>query len=127
MSKFIVAIIAVILLSVPVAADGITGNEVMFDHAATEYDLDAGTLAAIAILESGWGRSELAKNKYNLYGWTTDDGGWMSFEGWEKCVFHVAEAIQNRPHDTIMDIANWYHPHDPEIWADAVEEIRGML
>lgn len=51
-----------------------TDNADYFYYAEQEYGLNGVFLAAIAIHESGWGTSSIAKNKNNLFGYMAYDG-----------------------------------------------------
>lgn len=61
-----------------------------------EHKINAIMLASIAALESGWGKSDLAENSNNLFGWTNDDGGFMEFDSKEECIQYVAQAISEK-------------------------------
>lgn len=63
-----------------------------FLEAESTYGVDASFLAAVAALESGWGKSELARKKNNLFGWRGADG-YMAFDSPEDCIDHVAEYL----------------------------------
>ena len=50
-------------------------------------------LAAVAALESGWGKSNIAEKKHNLFGWG-GASGYMEFESKESCISHVAQRLK---------------------------------
>ena len=94
-----------------------------FYEAAEYYDLDPILLMSIATLESGYGTSTLAQNRNNWFGWTRGDGSFMDFDSPEHCIWHVARAISNRPHDNIVQIASWYNPQYLGTWSLGVLKI----
>lgn len=55
------------------ADNGLKGLGEYFINAENEYNINAVVLMAIACLESGYGTSELAKKKNNLFGLKADD------------------------------------------------------
>jgi len=65
-----------------------------FAEAERETGINAAWLAAIAALESGWGRSDLAMDKCNLFGWMGSDG-YRSFDSPEACIMIVAKALRD--------------------------------
>lgn len=96
-----------------------------------QYGVNAVALSSIAALESGWGRSELAQTKNNLFGWRNNDGDYMYFETKEDCVEHVAEflSVNYLSEDgkfyndgtEIEDIASFYS--ESSEWKNLVEDI----
>ena len=98
-----------------------------FLQAEEEYNINACLLASIAALESGWGRSALAKNKNNLFGWKGKDG-YKEFESPERCIDFVAWKLSkkyiSKGLDTIDKIAPVYCNEE---WAGYVKDIWGGL
>ena len=98
-----------------------------FLQAEEDYGINACFLASIAALESGWGRSDLAKNKNNLFGWKGKDG-YKEFESPERCIDFVAWKLSkkyiNKGLDTIDKIAPVYCNEE---WAGYLKDIWGGL
>ena len=98
-----------------------------FLQAEEDYGINACFLASIAALESGWGRSDLAKNKNNLFGWKGKDG-YKEFESPERCIDFVAWKLSkkyiSKGLDTIDEIAPVYCNEE---WAGYVKDIWGGL
>lgn len=90
-----------------------------------EKCVNAVFLAAVARLESGNGKSRLARNKNNFFGWK-DRGGWKEFCSPEQCILFCGDRIKKRFIDkgaeTIEAIGQTYCPDDGE-WAEAVSDI----
>lgn len=116
-----------VLWDIDAHADGITGHEEYIVTAASENGIDTDLLAAVAALESGWGRSALAVNRNNLFGWMGDNGRYMEFTSFAACADYVAGVMGRRPHGTPEEIAAWYQSEDPEAWVREIKEIMGML
>lgn len=116
-----------VLWRIDAHADGITGHEEYIVTAAQEHSIDPDLLAAVAALESGWGRSALAVNRNNLFGWMGDNGRYMEFTSFAACADYVAGVVGRRPHGTPEEIAEWYQPEDPEAWAQKINEIMEMI
>lgn len=100
-----------------------------FVEAERETGVNAAWLASIAALESGWGRSNLARERGNLFGWTGSDG-YRGFESAEECVAVVASALREeyltkggRYHHgyEIEDVSVCYCPNPA--WAETVRGI----
>lgn len=98
------------------------GIEFYFYAAAEEFEIDPAVLRAIAVVESGFGTSDLAQKKNNWFGWRRNNGNYMSFDSAESCIQHVAQAIGKRPHGSVEDIAAWYCPGNAAEWSAAVRE-----
>ena len=64
-----------------------------FLAAEEETGVSAYFLSAVAALESGWGRSKVAQEKNNLFGWT-GQGGYQTFSTAEECILEVARRIK---------------------------------
>lgn len=76
---------------------GLEGLGKGFIEAETNHNVNAYYLVAHAAWESGWGKSNLARDKNNLYGFTAYDGNAyhdaMSFKTKEECINVVAKYI----------------------------------
>lgn len=101
-----------------------------FIEAENQTGVNAVFLASVAALESGWGRSNVAKNKNNLYGWTTDTGDYMEFESKEECIKFIAQKFKElylSPEGKYfkgyeVESVNYYYNGRPA-WAEAVNSI----
>lgn len=101
-----------------------------FVEAEKETGVNAIFLASVAALESGWGRSNVAKNKNNLYGWTTDEGDYMLFNSKKECISFVASKFKElylSPNGKYfkgyeVESVNYYYNGSPA-WAEAVNDI----
>ena len=94
-----------------------------FLQAEADHGVDAAFLAAVAALESGWGESELAREKNNLFGWRGADG-YMAFDSKEDCIDFVARNMVKRYEDqSIEEIAKTYCPSHWSEWVEAVTQI----
>ena len=98
-----------------------------FLQAEEDYGINACFLASIAALESGWGQSDLAKNKNNLFGWKGRNG-YKEFESPERGIDFVAWKLSkkyiSKGLDTIDEIAPVYCNEE---WAGYVKDIWGGL
>ena len=92
------------------------------------YGVDPVFLAAKDAEESGWGRYTAAPN--NLGGWTSDDGGYMSFDSPEDYIYYSAEKMRElyleedgRYYNgtSLSDVCVAYNGN-PE-WAEHIESI----
>ncbi len=96
-----------------------------FLNAEEDYGINALFLASIAAHESGWGRSDLAKDKNNLFGWKGEEG-FKEFESAEQCIDYVAWKISkkyiNKGLDTLEKIGPVYCDED---WAGYIRDIWG--
>lgn len=64
--------------------------------AAAKYTINASYIVAHAILESGWGRSQIARTKHNLYGWGAydeDPGQAKAFASDAECIDFVMGRV----------------------------------
>lgn len=63
-----------------------------------KYNLNPVYILAHAILESGWGRSQIARDKNNLFGYKAYDSSpyqsAMKFEGYTDCINTVMGAVK---------------------------------
>lgn len=102
-------------------------------EAERRYGVNAIFLYAIAQNESQNGRSTIAKNKNNLFGWTGSDGH-MKFDSVEKCIYYVAEALQN---NYLNPDGRWFegyslwdvsrHYNDNDYWRNLTLEIADTM
>lgn len=106
----------------------------VFIEAEKETGVNAIFLASVAALESGWGRSKVAKNKNNLYGWTTDTGDYKVFESKEECIKFIAHKFKELylspegRYFTGYEVENInYYYNGRQAWADAVNNIMGGI
>jgi Mannosyl-glycoprotein endo-beta-N-acetylglucosaminidase/Putative peptidoglycan binding domain len=76
------------------------GDAVM--EASAKYGINATYMVAHAILESSWGRSQIARTKHNLFGWQAHDED----PGQAKSFASAAECI-----DFVMGRINELYPH----------------
>jgi len=69
----------------------------IWKYAEYKYDINALFLAALAILESGWGRSKIAREKNNIYGFMAYDRNpykyAKTFPSKAHCIIHVAKYL----------------------------------
>lgn len=73
--------------------DGLKPYAPAFLLAEEETGVNAVFLASVAALESGWGKSNIAEKKHNLFGWG-GASGYMEFESKESCISHVAQRLK---------------------------------
>lgn len=64
-----------------------------FIQAEQETGINAVFLASVSALESGWGRSDVANEYNNLFGWSSNNG-YKHFESKEECILFVAHKIK---------------------------------
>ena len=73
------------------------GTGQYFVNAAQKYNLNAGYLLSHAVLESGWGKSRIAQDKKNLFGFRAVDSdpynGATAFKTWEEGIDFCASYI----------------------------------
>ena len=98
-----------------------------FIDAEKKYGVNAVFLAAVAALESGWGRYCFRPN--NIFGWSGKD-----FESKEECIDFVASKIKEYylsedgkyyNGKTVEGINVCYNGND--FWAEKVKEIMAMI
>lgn len=95
------------------------------------YGVNSILLSSLAALESGWGRSELAINQNNLFGWKNDSGEYATFSSKEECIYHVASCLSENYLSEdgtyysggtgIENVANFYSPS--EEWSFLLEDV----
>lgn len=82
------------------AGSSLAGTGAAFIQAEIDYGVNAVFLAALAVHESGFGTSAIARNKCNLFGWGASDGnaygGAVSFGSYEECINQVGAAIASQ-------------------------------
>jgi beta-N-acetylglucosaminidase len=80
------------------AGSALAGLGASFMQAETTYHVSARYFVAHAILESAWGTSAIAQNKFNLFGFGADDanpyGDAMTFTSFDACIQYVAQFIE---------------------------------
>lgn len=101
-----------------------------FIEAEKKYGVNALFLASVAAQESGWGSSNIAVNKNNIYGWTSSSG-FRQFNSIDECIDHVAMKLKVNyltPNGvcfngySIEDVSIKYSMSDP-IWVTNVRAI----
>lgn len=94
---------------------------------AEQYGIDARFLIAVARLESGNGKSRVAQNKNNLFGWTCSTG-YKAFETKEQGIDFVALKLREKYFDkgltTIETVAKRYCNTE---WGEIIKEIYGGM
>lgn len=68
-----------------------------FVEAEQKYNVNALYMVGLAIVESGWGTSRYATERYNLYGFHAYDSNpdlATYFDGWHDSTLHVASYLQ---------------------------------
>lgn len=72
-------------------------NYQAFYNADKQYNINGIFLASIAIHESAWGTSQIAKDKYNLFGYGSYDEtpyeSSLDFTSYEECIDTVAKSL----------------------------------
>ena len=95
-------------------------NYTVFYNIEKKYNINGIFLASIAIHESGWGTSQIAKDKHNLFGYGSYDetpyASSFEFETYAECIETVAKSLVKyyiNPSGTIIydgEIASaWYY------------------
>lgn len=105
-----------------------------FIEAEEETGVNAVFLASVAALESGWGKSNAANTKNNLFGWTTNKGDLKTFNSKEDCILFVARKMKEYYLSPDGKYFNGYEVEDINIcyngrpeWAKAVNNIMDNL
>jgi len=72
-------------------------NAMYFYYAEKQYKINGVALAAIGIHESGWGTSNIALNKMNIFGYGAKDSnpyeGAVAFSAYSECIDMVARVL----------------------------------
>ena len=104
-----------------------------FIQAEKQTGVNAIFLASIAALESGWAKSEVAQNKNNLFGWTSQSG-YRRFSSKEDCIAFVAEQLKALYLTPEGIYFNGYEVSDVNVryngrksWADTVTQIMSEI
>lgn len=105
-----------------------------FIEAEEETGVNAVFLASVAALESGWGKSNAANTKNNLFGWTTNKGDLKTFNSKEECILFVARKMKEYYLSPDGKYFNGYEVEDINVcyngrpeWANAVNNIMDNL
>jgi beta-N-acetylglucosaminidase len=92
------------------AGSALAGLGDSFMKAEATYHVSARYFVAHAILESGWGTSAIAQNKYNLFGFDANDadpyGDAMTFASFDACIQYVAQFIAT---NYLLPTGGFYH------------------
>ena len=104
-----------------------------FIQAEKETGINAVFLSSVAALESGWGRSDVATKRNNLFGWTASSG-YKVFDSKEECISFVAERIKVLYLSPDGKYFNGYEVSDintkyngSQHWEDTVTQIMGNI
>lgn len=76
---------------------GLAGLGHAFEKAEKDHGVNALFLVAVAVIESGWGNSQLARERNNLFGWQAYDHNVNAarwFDSKEECIDIVAKSIK---------------------------------
>ena len=100
-----------------------------FIEAERTTGVNAVFLASIAALESGWARSDVAKEKNNIFGWIGSDG-YMRFNSVRECILFVADCLKS---NYLSEDGIWFegyevadvniHYNGSKFWEDNVTDI----
>ena len=115
--------------------DNLSKLSSVFIECEKEFGVNAIIISSIAALESGWGKSNLAKENNNLFGWKNSDGSYKKFDSFSECIYEVSESISKNYLDKngkyysggteIDHIAKLYS--ESEDWKDKVKEIHDQI
>ena len=120
------------------AGSALAGLGASFMQAETTYHVSARYFVAHAILESAWGTSAIAQNKFNLFGFGADDanpyGDAMTFTSFDACIQYVAQFIEVNYltasgqfyHGPTLRGMNVDYASDPN-WAEKIASIAATL
>ncbi len=109
-----------------------------FKKAEQKSGVNAYALAAIALHESGFGQSKIAKQKHNLFGFQAYDNSpyksAKSFDSYEQGIFHVADYLKKNYlsvdgkyyNGTTLNAIGKNYATDPK-WSQKVEAIMKAL
>ena len=108
------------------------GNDII--AAAQKYHLNPAYIAAHAALESGWGTSQIAKDKKNLFGWGAKDSCpyecAKTFSSYKDCIMTVMGHVKKdylTPGGTYyegetLEAMNTHYASDKD-WAQKIKNI----
>jgi len=120
------------------SGSALAGLGASFIRAEATYHVSARYFVAHAILESGWGTSDLAQYKHNLFGFGANDrnpyGDAMSFPSFDACIQYVAQFIQSNYltpggrfyHGPTLRGMNVDYASDPN-WAEKIASIADTI
>jgi beta-N-acetylglucosaminidase len=92
----------------------LAGLGASFMNAEHTFHVSARYFVAIAINESAWGRSAIARDKHNLFGYGADDANpyndAVSFPSFDACIQFVAKKVAQ---DYLSSSGRYYHGPTP--------------
>lgn len=91
-----------------------------------DYGVNAVFGIAVAYQESGFGTSDIARNKNNAFGlFNSSTKQWMSFSSLEESIYSFARTVTNTSNinKSIDEISLNYCTSDPSGWAKAVKSL----
>lgn len=92
-----------------------------------DYGVNAIFGIAVAYQESGFGTSNLAKNRNNAFGlYSSSEGDWMTFDSFADSIDYFGSLFSGSPNyvnKTIDEIAIKYCTSGPVEWANAVKSL----
>jgi len=104
----------------------LTSHAEIFINSADKYQLDWTLVAAIAGVESSFGK-RVPINSYNAWGW---NNGNYRFDSWEQGIDHVNQVLREKYYDrglkTIRQIGPTYAPPSTT-WANKVTYFKTQL
>jgi beta-N-acetylglucosaminidase len=116
----------------------LAGLGASFMQAETTYHVSARYFVAHAILESGWGTSDIAQFKHNLFGFGADDANpyvdATTFASFDACIQYVAQFIATNYltvggqfyHGPTLRGMNVDYASDPN-WAEKIASIADTI
>jgi hypothetical protein len=120
------------------AGSDLAGLGASFMQAEATYHVSARYFVAHAILESGWGTSDIAQFKHNLFGFGADDANpyvdAMTFTSFDACIQYVAQFIETNYltatgrfyHGPTLRGMNVDYASDPN-WAEKIASIADTI
>lgn len=120
------------------AGSALAGLGSSFMQAEATYHVSARYFVAHAILESGWGTSDIAQFKFNLFGFGADDanpyGDAQTFASFDACIQYVAQFIETHYltaagafyHGPTLRGMNVDYASDPN-WAEKIASIADTI
>ena len=81
--------------------------------AGESFRINPIVILAQAVIESGWGQSDLAREHHNFFGITAygKKNVWWKGEGIELGVHSLRFRVYDTPQDSFMDYASLYRLH----------------